>query len=82
MGPCLFLQDHRLCRSHRKTCWSMYVDNVGHMYVDNVMCLLWTSNSMVTLTFFPWCKPKWSRVEFNNQLQILQRLGTASWSMV
>ena len=34
--------------------------------------LLKTSNSIVTLTSFPWCKPKWSRDEFNNQSQTLQ----------
>ena len=32
--------------------------------------------------FFPWCKLKRSRDEFNNQLHILQSLGMASWSMV
>jgi hypothetical protein len=30
------------------------------MYLGN-------STSMVTLPFFPWCKPKWSRNEFNNE---------------
>ena len=29
--------------------------------------------------FPPWCKPKWSRDEFNNQSQNLQGLGTISW---
>ena len=43
---------------------------------------LGTSNSTDTLTFFPWCNPKRSLNEFNNQLEILQSLGTTSWSMV
>jgi hypothetical protein len=37
---------------------------------------------MFTLIFFPWCKVKWSRDEFNNQSQILHGPGTTSWSMV
>ena len=32
--------------------------------------------------FFPKCKPKWSRDKFNNHSQILQGLGTNSWSLV
>ena len=43
------------CLSHRKTCWIMSMDNVGLK-----ICLLGISNFMITLTFFPWCKPKWS----------------------
>ena len=39
------------------------------------MCLLGTSNSMVTLTFFPSCKPNWSQDEFNVQSYILPGLG-------
>ena len=27
---------------------------------------------IITLTSFPWCKPKWPRDEFNNQSQTLQ----------
>ena len=46
------------------------------------ICILGTSNSMVTLTFFPWCKPKWSQHKFNSQSQILHGLGTTSGSMV
>jgi hypothetical protein len=30
-------------------------------------CLMGTSRSMVTFTIFSWCKPKWSRDEFNGQ---------------
>jgi hypothetical protein len=77
MGPYLFLLEHHFCLSHRKTCWTMSVDNVGLQ-----ICLLGTLISMITLTILPRCKPKWSRDEFNNQSQILQGLGTTSWSMV
>ena len=65
------------CFSHRKTRWTMSLDNIGLK-----ICLMGTLNSMVTLTFCPWCKLKWSRDEFHNQLQILQSLGTTSWSTV
>ena len=65
-----FLLKHLFCLSHRKTHWIMSVDNVGLK-----ICILGTSNSMVTLIFFPWCKLKWSRNELNNQSQILQGLG-------
>ena len=47
MGPFLFLPEHLFYFSQHKTCWTMLVDNVGHK-----MCLLGTSNSMVTLTIF------------------------------
>ena len=63
--------------SHRKTLWTMSVDNVGLK-----ICLLETLNSMVTLTLFPWCKPRWSRDKFNTQSQILQGLRRTSWSML
>jgi hypothetical protein len=62
MALAFYLVDDLFCLSHRKTRWTMLVDNVGLK-----VRLLETSNSMVTLTFFPWCKPKWSRDEFNNQ---------------
>ena len=52
MGPCRFLHEHLFCLSHRKTRWIMLVDNVGLE-----ICILGTSNYMVTLTFFSWCKP-------------------------
>jgi hypothetical protein len=45
-----FLLEHLCCISRRKTCWTMSMDNVGL-----TIYLLETSNSMVTLTFFPWC---------------------------
>ena len=77
MGPCRFLLKHLFYLPHRKTRWIMSVDNVGLK-----TCLLGTSNSMVTLTCFPRCKPTWSRDEFNNQSHILQGRGTTSWSMV
>jgi len=35
--------------------WTMSMDNVGLK-----IFILKTSNSMVTLTFVPWCKLKWS----------------------
>ena len=70
MGPCLFLPEHLFCFSHCKNRWTMLVDNVGL-----IICLLGTSNSMITMTFLPWCKLKWSQDEFNSQSQILQGLG-------
>ena len=77
MNPCLFLLQHMFCLSHRKTHWTTSMDNVG-LKIHHLVTL----NSMVTLTFVPWCKPKWSRDEFNNQSQILHGLGTTSWSVV
>ena len=77
MGPCLFLLEHLFCLSQRKTRWTMLMDNL-----DLNICLLETSNFMVTLACCPWCELKWSQDEFNNQSQILQGLGTTSWSMV
>ena len=59
------------CRTHCKTCWTMIVDNVGLK-----LGLLGTSSSMITLTSFPWSKPKWSRDKFNNQSHILEEQGT------
>jgi hypothetical protein len=73
----LYQLEHKFCLSHCKSRWTMLVDNV-----DLQTCLLGTLNFMVTLTFLPWCKPKWSRNVFNNQSHILQGLGTTSWSMV
>ena len=67
MSPCQSLPEHLFCLSR----WTMSMNNVG---------LLETSNSMVTLTCFPWCQPKWFWDEINNQSQILQGLGTTSWS--
>lgn len=67
MNPCFFLLEHFICVSHYKIHWTISVDNVGLR-----MCLLWTSNSKVTLTDFPWWKSKWTRVEFNRQSQVLQ----------
>ena len=75
--PFFILLNHLFCLSHRKTHWTLSVDNVGLK-----TCLSGTLNSMVSLTYFPWCNPKWSRYEFNNQLHILQCLGTTSRSMV
>ena len=47
MDPCTFLLEHLFYLSHRKTRWTMSINNVGLK-----ICLLRTSNSMVTLTFF------------------------------
>ena len=51
MGPCFLSYHTTFCLSHRNTRWTMSVD-----YVGLKICLLGTSTSMVTLTFFPWCK--------------------------
>ena len=77
MGTCLFQLEHLFCLSHHKTCWSMSVDTISLK-----ICLLETLNFMITLTFFPWCKPKWSQDEFNNQSQSLHCLETISWSIM
>ena len=74
MGPCRFLLEHLFCLSHRETRWIMSVDNVGLK-----ICLMGTSNSMITLTCLPWCKLMWFGDEFNIQSQVLQGLGTTSW---
>jgi hypothetical protein len=74
MGLCLLLLEHLFCLSYCKTCWIMSVDNV-----DLIICLSMSLNSIVTLTFYPWCKPKWSWNEFTNHFT---GLGTMSWSMV
>ena len=37
--------------------------------------MLGTSNSMVTMAFFPCCEPKWFQVELNNKSQILHVHG-------
>jgi hypothetical protein len=66
MDSCLFLPRPLFYLSHYKTPWTMSgffldVDNVGLK-----TCLLGIMNSMITLPFFSWCKPKWYRDEFNN----------------
>ena len=64
-----------LCLSQWKTRWTMAVDRVGlKIYI------LRTSISVVTLPFFPWCKPKSSRDDFNVQSHRLDGRGTTSWS--
>ena len=70
-GPMIFLPYHLFCLSHPKTCWTVLVDNVGLQ-----ICLLGTLTSIITLTFFPRCKPKQSLDKFNNQSQILQVHGS------
>ena len=68
MDPCLFLPYHLFCLSHNKTRWTMLVDNEGLKYVFWGPPFYGHSN-----IFFPWCKPKWSQNEFNNQPHIPQR---------
>ena len=75
LGPSLFLPKHLNCLSHCH--WTMLVDNV----ILKIR-LSRTSNSMVTLPFFPWCNPKWSEDKFNMQSQVLQGLGMTSWSIM
>ena len=48
MDPCLFLLEHLFYLSHRKTRWTMSVDNIGQVKI----CILGTSNFMITLTSF------------------------------
>ena len=68
MGHYFFpLPEHLFCLSHHKTCWTLSEDNVV-LYHH-----LGTSKSMVSQTFFPWCKPKWSHDEFNSQSQNFTR---------
>jgi hypothetical protein len=77
MGPCLLLPGHISCLSQRKTRWTMSVHLLGlKIYI------LGTSTSMVPLPFFPWCKPKLSQDNFNNQSAALQSPGPSSWSIV
>jgi hypothetical protein len=47
MGPCLFPTKAPFLPHHRKTHWTMLVNNV-----DLKICLLGTSNSMATQTIF------------------------------
>ena len=80
MVPCLFLHEQFFCFSHCITRWTMLVDNVGLE-----TCLLGTSNSMVTLTFFLGVNRSGPRDEFNILLGMftyLNGIGTTSWSMV
>jgi hypothetical protein len=69
--PCFFLLYHFSCLSHRKTRGTMPMYQLGLK-----TCLSQTTTSMVTQPFFPWCRPKWSRNEFNSRSKLLQRLGT------
>ena len=68
-GPLLFSIRAPLCRSHCKIHRTMFMDKV---------CLIkyvfWAPQTPWSLTFLPWCKPKWSRDELNNQLQIYMAL--------
>ena len=59
MGSCLLKPMHLFCFSHCKTRWTMSLDNASLQ-----ICLFETSNCMLTFTFYPWCKPKWSQDEF------------------
>ena len=77
MGPWLFFPDHLFCPSQRKSRWTMSMDRIGFWY-----CLLGTSISMGSLTFFAWCKLICSWDEFNIQSQASDSRGTSSGSMV
>ena len=78
MVPWHLQQGNLYCLSHRKTCWTMTMDNT---YLK--IGFLGTSSFMVTLTFSFWCKPKWSWDEFNNQSPTLEEQGmTNSHSMM
>ena len=54
----------------RKSTYKVLVDNVGLN-----LCLLGTSNFMVTMTFSSLVQLQWSQDEFNNQSQIYKTLG-------
>jgi hypothetical protein len=69
-APSFILLEHIFCLSHHKTRWTMLEDNVGLK-----ICLLGTSNFMVTLTFFPWCKLKWSRMSSTTHHLFHKALG-------
>ena len=56
--------------SSKKTIYKVSMDNAS---LD--LCLLRTSNSMVTITFSSLVQLKWSRDEVNNQSQIYKALG-------
>ena len=47
MGPCFCFTKAPFCLSHRKTHWTMTLDNLGLQ-----TCLLGTSNFTLTMTFF------------------------------
>ena len=70
-------RENLFCPSHRKTHWTMIMDNIGLQ-----IGLFGTSSSMVTLTFFSWCNPNWSNHKFNGQSQVLEEKRTTSWSMM
>ena len=61
----LAVREHFLL-THHKTCWIMILDNVGLE-----IGVLGTQTSWSLLHFFfPQCKLKWSRDEFNGQSHI------------
>jgi len=63
-----FFYKNTFCLSHCKTRWTMSVDNVGLKTFFGgplIPRLLWL--------FFPWCKPKWSWNDLNNQSHIFTR---------
>ena len=59
MGPLPFSTIGPILPLPPQNPWIILVDNVGLK-----TCLL---GIMITLTFFPWCKPKWSQDKFNNR---------------
>jgi hypothetical protein len=72
-----FLLEHLLCVSHRKTYWTMSVDNVGLQ-----IRLFGTSNSMVTLTIFSLVYTEVVSGEVQQPIAKFTRPWTTSWSMM
>ena len=64
-------------RAEVRGSWTMSMNYVG------LKIRLWgTSTLMVNLTIFPWCNPKWSGDELNNQSTMLHGPRKSSWSIV
>ena len=70
MGPCFFLLQHSFASPITKPRWTMSMDKVGLK-----ICPLGTSNAMVTLPLFPWCKPKWSQDNSTSNHKFYRALG-------
>ena len=69
-APAFFLLEHLFCLSHRKTRWTMSLDNVGLK-----ICLLGYSDSMVTLTFFLGVNRSGPRMSSTTNHKIYRALG-------
>ena len=72
--PCNYCNKNK---SNYKTRWTMTMDK--YMLGNRPFG---TSSSMVTLTFFSQCKPKWSGDKFNSQSYILEEQRMTPWSMM